>query len=146
LAFYIDIGVAIIEWRPRTTEKKGIITKKNQFVISGRCFAPAMIQFLLSSLIFCRTTECIEDLLLYTLVFLSFQNSQAIKMMADLSPFGAPIGAHKMACHYWRSVGWSNRNSCNREGHDNRDVVARQAATLFWNSSTQKRKCLAISG
>jgi hypothetical protein len=40
LAFYIDIGVAIIEWRPRTTEKKGIITKKKSVCNLRQMFCP----------------------------------------------------------------------------------------------------------
>ena len=68
----------------------------------------------------------IDDLLLKTLAFLSFQISQVMRVIADLSPAGIAVDTLEMAFQYCSTVGRPELKSCTKEGQESQEAAARQ--------------------
>jgi hypothetical protein len=97
---YIDIGEAnrSMARAIKTNKKKrnGANTapdqgKEDQPKRSARFLAPARIQSFPSPLILCMTTDGREDLLLKPHLFLFFQISQVMSVIAERKPFGEKV-------------------------------------------------------
>jgi hypothetical protein len=69
-----------------------------------RCFAPAKIHSLASSLIFWSTAKFVDSVRSKTLAFLSFQISQQTSIMSERRPFLLVPGAFDIAVHHFSSV------------------------------------------
>jgi hypothetical protein len=95
-------------------------------MISARCFAPAIVHTRPSSSILWTRSRGIEDLLLKTLAFLSFQIFQEINIMAVRKPLGEEVGVWVRACQYSSTVGRTEPKLSMRCGHESHEVEASQ--------------------